>query len=348
MNIRLFMFGKRLKYVIIALAVMFLILFIKALDLRLLYTQLMSMGWRIWAVICVSGMAYFFGTLGWYYSFAPQFRKINLGKLFMVRMVGESLAVSNPGGVVGGDALKIWLLNKSKINKSEVLRSVLISRVLTIISFLVMAFIMILMYNFFAAQKIASIVLLVLACFIGSLIVMMIYLLISRKMYIQKLFSWISKLWRWNSLDKLSDEINTINLAIASYYKMYKRALLIGLVLFIIHWIFGALEFYVILYLLEVPIRLVDTLFLEFGTSFIRSLVAFVPGQVGIEEYSNKYFLGVVNVKDEGVWITVSIVRRIRQLFWIGLSVFYYLVFIKKPKSISNNLTKLEYENSLH
>ena len=78
----------------------------------------MSMGWRFWVVIAVSGLAYFAGTIGWYYCFAPQFRKINLLRLFMIRMVGESLAVSNPGGVVGGDALKVWLLKKRKIDKS--------------------------------------------------------------------------------------------------------------------------------------------------------------------------------------------------------------------------------------
>ena len=346
--IRHYMKGKRLKYAIIAMAVIFLILFIKALDLRLLYDQLMSMGWRIWAVIAVSGLAYFFGTLGWYFCFAPHFRKINLGRLFMIRMVGESLAVSNPGGVVGGDALKVWLLGKRQINKNEVLRSVLIARIQAIISFLVMAFIMILMYNFFAVHKASSVVMILLACLIGALIILCIYLLISRKMYLQKLFESVSKLWKWNALDKLTKQITEINLAITSFFKMYKPALLIGLFLFIIHWIFGALEFYVILFLLDVPIRLVDTLFLEFGTSFIRSLVAFVPGQIGIEEYSNKYFLGLVNVKDEGVWVTVSVVRRLRQLFWIGFSVIYYLVFIKKTKSITNNLAKLEYENPVY
>ena len=342
------MIGKRVKYAIIALAVMFLILFLKALDFRLLYEQLMSMGWRIWLVILVSGMAYFFGTLGWYFSFAPKFRKMNLGRLFMIRMVGESLAVSNPGGVVGGDALKVWLLGKRKIDKNEVLRSVLIARVQTIISFLLMAFIMIVMYNFFASQKIGSIFLLVLAILIGAIIVLALHGLTSRELYLKKLIQHLSKLMKWNWLEKLNEEIAEINLAIASFYKKYKPALVLGLVLFIIHWIFGALEFYVILHLLNVPISLVDTLFLEFGTSFIRSLVAFVPGQLGIEEYSNKYFLELVKVGDEGVWITVSIVRRLRQLFWIGLSVVYYLIFIKSSKAKSNKLTKLNYENSIH
>ena len=342
------MIGKKLKYLIIALATMFLILFIKALDIELLYAQLMSMGWRFWVVIAVSGLAYFAGTIGWYYCFAPQFRKINLLRLFMIRMAGESLAVSNPGGVVGGDALKVWLLKKRKIDKSEVLRSVLISRVLTIISFLVMAFIMIVMYNYFAVNKQGSLVLILLASMIGLLITVAIYLLVSRKMYLNKFVVGLSKILKWNVLDKLVHQVSEINLAIVAFYRMYKPALLIGLTLFTIHWILGALEFYVILYLLDVPIRLVDTLFLEFGTSFIRSLVAFVPGQIGIEEYSNKYFLGAVHIKDEGVWVTVSIVRRLRQLFWIGLSLIYYLMFIKANKQTTTNHIKVEYENPVY
>ena len=211
-----------------------------------------------------------------------------------------------------------------------------------------MALIMIVMYNYFAVNKQGSLVLILLASMIGLLITVAIYLLVSRKMYLNKFVVGLSKILKWNVLDKLVHQVSEINLAIVAFYRMYKPALLIGLTLFTIHWILGALEFYVILYLLDVPIRLVDTLFLEFGTSFIRSLVAFVPGQIGIEEYSNKYFLGAVHIKDEGVWVTVSIVRRLRQLFWIGLSLIYYLMFIKANKQTTTNHIKVEYENPVY
>jgi hypothetical protein len=42
--------------------------------------------------------------------------------------------------------------------------------------------------------------------------------------------------------------------------------------------------------------------------------------------------LELVNISAPGLWITVSILRRARQLFWIGIGFFAFLLVMRKSK----------------
>jgi hypothetical protein len=75
---------------------------------------------------------------------------------------------------------------------------------------------------------------------------------------------------------------------------------------------------------------MLQALTVDMGVVLFKSAGAFIPGQLGIEEYGNKIMLLVIGVPGAGIWITASILRRARQLFWILFGVVLYFVFFKK------------------
>ncbi len=68
---------------------------------------------------------------------------------------------------------------------------------------------------------------------------------------------------------------------------------------------------------------------MEAGVISAKNLFAFIPGQLGIEEYTNHLMLQTIGLKTAGLWLIVSIIRRIRQLFWIGIGGLAFLYFKK-------------------
>lgn len=56
-----------------------------------------------------------------------------------------------------------------------------------------------------------------------------------------------------------------------------------------------------------------------------RSAGFFIPGQLGLEEFGNKLMFSLVNIPGSETWVTASLVRRGRQIFWILAGFMIYL-----------------------
>jgi len=92
----------------------------------------------------------------------------------------------------------------------------------------------------------------------------------------------------------------------------------------------GAVEIYVLLYFLNIKITLLGAILVEVGITCIKSMGAFIPGQIGVEEYGNKLMLGLIGISTGSVWVTISILRRTRQVIWLMIGgVFFLLVYRK-------------------
>jgi uncharacterized protein (TIRG00374 family) len=127
-----------------------------------------------------------------------------------------------------------------------------------------------------------------------------------------------------------------IDREIVEFYQTKKMHFLAAFALSVLHRIVGAMEFYVILYFLGFNVSPLACVTMDIGVTVFKTLGAFVPGQIGFEEYGNKMMLDFVNVPGGEIWITVSILKRARQLFWIGCGVisFYFVMKTKKKRLI--------------
>jgi len=61
-----------------------------------------------------------------------------------------------------------------------------------------------------------------------------------------------------------------------------------------------------------------------------KSAVWFIPGQLGAEEIINKFVLYLIGISSLNFWLSVSILRRVRLLFWSSVAGVFYAGLTKK------------------
>ncbi len=323
----------RIKYLFLLIALVFLVLFLMEIDPQLCLEQLKQVGFGIVPIILVSFFAYLFATLAWQLCYYAGFKSQILSRLrifFVIRQIGESLATINPTGVVGGDALKYVLMGSHDLEKDKAIVSLSLLRVLTIVSFIILLVVGMMLLVVNGLQEFNIIILSFILVFVGILTFGLCKLLFSSKLWLYKISLKLSSLFRFKKTVSYLHRIEKLNRSTVKARSLHVNVLFVALILLLVHWLFGAIEFLLILHYLGYNISLLDAFILEIGTSFARSVLSFIPGQIGVEEYSNKLFLQLVGIEGEGVWIAVSIIRRIRQLFWIGLGVALYLRYYRK------------------
>jgi len=129
---------------------------------------------------------------------------------------------------------------------------------------------------------------------------------------------------RFRRLVALERKLRKIDADLALFYRERRTEFTRAYLLSLLHWFGGATEFFLILTFLGVDASFLACLAIEVGIICFRAMGAFVPGQIGVEEYANRLMLSLAGVPGAELWISVSIIRRARQLFWIaaGAAIF--------------------------
>jgi len=110
------------------------------------------------------------------------------------------------------------------------------------------------------------------------------------------------------------------------FYKKKKMSFYAVFVLSILNRLVGSLEYYVILGALNIDVSLFTCVLFDLVSTIIRTSGFFIPGQVGLEEAGNKLMFSLVKVQGAETWLTVSLIRRARQVFWIVAGFVLYLI----------------------
>lgn len=125
-----------------------------------------------------------------------------------------------------------------------------------------------------------------------------------------------------------------MNKLLSDYFRYNKAGFSAVFLLSASQWFFGALEFFIILRMLAIPVGYPDALAIEMGVIFFKTIGAVVPGQIGIEEYGNKVMLETIGVQSNEIWLVVTLMRRARQLFWLGIAgIFIFFISLNNQKS---------------
>lgn len=315
-----------IKYVLLLFVIVPLGYFLFQTDFQTVKKELVSIGFKFIYIIVSTLIAYIFGTLGWYFCLGKDKSKINLFTLFSIRQIGETVGLYNPTSIVGGDLLKAELLKPYQIDREVAINSVAISRMTAVLS-QVLLFLLSIIWLLFSPFKDSILQV------TGNYIYVFILLLFFAKI---GLLYWLAS----NNQIKVSAENSTFWKKLASSIKRVMHDMKIffqkdptmfwtSYCFFFVHWIVGSIEFYLILLFLGFDIQIMHGVVLDMGIIIIKSFGAFIPGQIGIEEFGNKIMLAAIGITSASLWITVSILRRARQVFWILIGLIL-LLFIKK------------------
>lgn len=296
------------------------------MDLNLVLKSYAQIGYNYFWIILISFTAYFSATYAWKFFLTSE--SYSNWRLFKIRHIGEVLSSINPTSVIAGDGVKYYLLKDDIHDSAKLASSIMLSRLVLIISFLCLSFFSLMTCVINADRY--ELVLMTFPALLGlGLVLRFLYLLLSNDQRVSKWYNGLSKgkLKRFYK-EKWSVQLDSLNKATSRFYRNHKLKFLGAFAFSIFHWILGAGEFMLVLHLLDIEISFTQALFLECGVVIFKNLLAFIPGQLGVEELGNKFMLDLIAIPDPTVWLSLSIIKRTRQLFWILIGVvFYFLTF---------------------
>jgi uncharacterized protein (TIRG00374 family) len=316
-------FYKITLFIVIALC---LFLFARATDWSGVAESLRQVGFNFLFLLGITAVSAWIAAMGWRCCLPKDSVRVSGFQLFWVRMVGENIAILNPASMVGGEASKVYMLTQLGVDQRQALHSIILSRSIQMLSQFLMLliagvlFLSLTRHPFswpaFDGYRVVAILV-----FIAGLIV------VSRSTFgkhgIKKLLQGL-RLWRFYGRAQVF--LKELFLELRTFYRENRRAMFLSLLLFCLFWIVGSLEFYFILLFLGIKTSVAKALLVDMGVVLFKMAGGLIPGQLGIEEYGNKFMLAIIGVSGGTIWLSASVLRRARQLCWILLGFLVYFI----------------------
>ncbi|HBK31919.1 lysylphosphatidylglycerol synthase transmembrane domain-containing protein [Limibacterium fermenti] len=310
---------------------LFIARFISGIDFRVLLKYLREMPEMMLRVLLVSFLGYLSASFAWMLCLGDEMKKVSFVDIFIFRHVGEMLGAFNPTGVIAGDGLKAACLHRKGVKEDTIFSSLLLYRALAILSSI---FLIVLSVLFLSIGKINSgqsaFVILAGVAVLALIATVLVMFLMHRNLYFGKLMEKMRRVTKWGLFsDKFIESCYSVNKALSVYIRQHRNKFIGASLLSVLQWVFGAMEFYIVLNALGVGVSLADAVSVEMGVVLFKMIGAVVPGQLGIEELGNKVMLEAIGVVSNEVWLVVSIMRRARQLFWVLIAGVFSLMIMK-------------------
>ncbi|BAV08937.1 conserved hypothetical protein [Filimonas lacunae] len=297
--------------------------FIWATDFTQVSRLLTHTGNDFWLLIITTCLGYICATISWRYCMGDQRNHIPVFRLFLIRHVGETVTLFNPASIIAGEAMKAWMLRNYPVKKSTVHASILVSRAIMIITQVVLfsGALILLLAAGPAPVITAGVVAKVLCWLAGVVLIVCIVFWGIKKARTTTVYLFVAK-----KTAALRAAMRETMAESKELYRNNRRALLMACFFTFLHWTVGSLEIYFILRILGTHADVVKSLLVDMGVVLFKSAGAFIPGQAGVEEYGNKMMLGMIGIHGTAIWIAASILRRVRQLFWLLVGVIAYVL----------------------
>lgn len=136
---------------------------------------------------------------------------------------------------------------------------------------------------------------------------------------------------RITALEAKREKLLALDEAIMDFYTRNQASVFLSVGTFLGGWLVGALEAYVIVQYLGEPIDIVTALSLDALTTLIKGGTFFVPGSIGAQEAGTLILLRVYGYSDV-TGMTFALLRRVRELIWIGVGAGCLAFMIRKER----------------
>ena len=268
-----------------------------------------------------STIMYVVEAYGWKITLGPSAKNIPFWRVLAIRTAGEVVNMTTPTAYVGGEPLKAYLLTKHHVPMVEGLASVVIAKTTMTIAQVVFILLGIALafWTFGAGgssgQSIAAALVSVGLLMLGT----------AALVFVQHkgLFSWLLEFQRKiglkiTYLETREKKLRSLDRTILDFYRNNRLTFTFSTVLFLLGWMAEAVEAYLILYFLVSPTTALSAISIGALASFIKSGTFFIPGSLGAQDGGNMLVLRAFGYSDV-TGITFALIRRFRELVWIGL-----------------------------
>lgn len=327
---------KIVAWALLVVIVVMIVRFVASVDFSALGDLLKRTPIMLPMVILMSLISYMSSNLAWSLCLSVEGGgTLPFWRLYSYRLIGDMLAPFNPTGVVAGETVKVMLMKRDGIPVEHGLSSVLTHRGLVILAnvlLTIVAIFYVLMQQAVRGPQ-GLLVGIGLAIGMGLIFYYLFRLLVDPRLLIGRALERLARRTHWSLFtEERIDKTYSANLEAARFFHRHKVLFVQALALCVVHWIFGAMEFFVIFTILGLEPTVMGVIAIEMGVMVFKTLGAVIPGQLGVEEYGNKVMLDLVGVQSNEVWLAASLMRRGRQLFWLAVAGLLSLYFFRLRK----------------
>ncbi len=308
---------KRLTFALLLLGVAVLCGLVIYIGPATLAGEIHKLGFNLVWIMLPSVISYMLDAFGWRYTLGRHADRIRYDRLFMTRMAGEAVNFTTPAAYLGGEPVKAYMLSRHNVPLIDGLASVVTAK--TTMTLAEVLFIVI-------GLGLSAILLsrpddLLVAGLVGLGAMgfgVGLFIAVQRRgLFIGslRLLERLGLRVRW--LKAREHKLQMLDTAIGDFYKRDRRGFLLSFLSFFAGWMVGALEVYLILYFLGVPVDVLSAIAIEALAVFVKGGTAFIPGSVGGQEAGTVLLL-VAFGYTEAAGVTFAIVRRLREICWVA------------------------------
>jgi len=322
-----------LRYLLLGLGLLTLSLLVWHIGPGNIYDAAAQLGpTALIAILIPSVIMYVLEAYGWKMTLGPSAKDVPFWRVLGIRTAGEVVNMTTPTAYVGGEPLKAYLLQKYHVPMVEGLASVVIAKttmtiaqVLFILIAIALSF-WVLGSNGSSGQLVAA----------GLLSVGLLLFGIAAFLFVQRhgLFTWMLQMlrklgFRIGFLEVREEKLKSLDHIILNFYTHHQSRFYTSTGFYFLGWLAEALEVFVIISYLGGPANLLSAISIGGLSVFIKGGTFFIPGSLGAQDGGNLLLLKAFGYSDI-TGITFALLRRFRELVWIGIGLICLAAMGKK------------------
>jgi len=311
--------SRSIKLIFLLLGISLLGWAVSTVDLTVVGKLLLQLGTGFLLILVIYSVVTWLDTIAWKKNFKPKEEtRFNLWQLWTIRQVGEAYNTITPLGTLGGEPVKSQLL---KERHGLSLKQGMVSQVVARTTFLLGLILFFIPGTFLIAQSNVVSENFKSASLLGMAIfstVILLFLLFQVTGALSAITGWISRLPLGNKIGVLMNKLEVVDRGISSYYEQYTKRAIQSVLYAFAGWVIGLGELYVTLYFLGFQPDLIDLWIIEALAQLVRAGSFFIPLSLGAQEGGLILIFTAMGMPAD-LGLTVSFVRRIKELLWVGL-----------------------------
>ena len=311
--------SRSIKLIFLLLGLSLLGWAVSTVDLTVVGKLLLQLGTGFLLILAIYSVVTWLDTIAWKKNFNPEEEtRFNLWQLWTIRQVGEAYNTITPLGTLGGEPVKSQLLKERHgLSLKRGMASQVVARttfLLGLILFFIPGTFLIVQSNI-VSDNFKSASLIGMAIFST---VILLFLLFQVTGALSVITGWISRLPLGNKIGVLMNKLEVVDRSISSYYEQHTKRVIQSILYAFAGWVIGLGELYVTLYFLGFQPDLIDLWVIEALAQLVRAGSFFIPLSLGAQEGGLILIFTAMGMPAD-LGLTVSFVRRIKELLWVGL-----------------------------
>ncbi len=295
-------------------------------DPRAILASIVQLSWRLAIVLCFPvALVMVFDTLGWRFAFLRD--GVAFRRLLTARLAGEAFNLATPTAALGGEAVKAFLL-RGVVPLSVSVPSVIVAK--TTITLAQGLFLLVGVALAWTSALPGSALLYGMLWLLAIEAVALAGFVVAQT---RGMLAWGGRLVTQLGVKGVKTEaLGRIDDVLARFYRTAPGRLALSIAFHFVAWLLGALETWLILTFLGVPVSLTTATVIEAFGSAIRVATFLIPAGLGALEGGYVVTFAALGLGSTTA-VSFSLIRRMREAVWVGLGLVAFAATRPRPEA---------------